>query len=55
MEYEGQAGFRLKTSCVDNISTLKELVQGRMESKRMFCFFLDVYDTVWWNGLWLKF
>ena len=56
--HEGQAGFRLKRSCVDNIYTLKELVQGRMkEGKRTFAFFLDVkkaYDTVWRNGLWLK-
>ena len=56
--HEGQAGFRLKRSCVDNIYTLNELVQGRMkEGKRTFAFFLDVqkaYDTVWRNGLWLK-
>ena len=53
--HEGQAGFRLKRCCVDNIN---ELVQGRMkEGKRAFAFFLDVqkaYDTVWRNGLWLK-
>ena len=37
--YEGQAGFRLKRSCVD-IYTLNELVQGRMkEGKRMFAVF----------------
>ena len=56
--HEGQAGFRLERSCVDNIYTLNELVQGRMkEGKRTFAFFLDVqkaYDTVWQNGLWLK-
>ena len=39
----GQAGFRLKRSCVDNIYTLNELVQGRMkEGKRTFAFFLDI-------------
>ena len=38
--HEGQAGLRLKRSCVDNIYTLNELVQGRMkEGKRMFTFF----------------
>ena len=38
--HEGQAGFRLKRSCVDNIYTLNELVQGRMkEGKRTFTFF----------------
>ena len=56
--HESQAGFRLKRSCVDNIYTLNELVQGRMkEGKRTFAFFLDIqkaYDTVWQNGLWLK-
>ena len=56
--HEGQAGFRLKRSCVDNIFTLNELVRGRMkEGKRTFAFSLDVqkaYDTVWRNGLWLK-
>ena len=41
--HEGQAGFRLKRSCVDNIYTLNKLVQGRMkEGKRTFAFFLDV-------------
>ena len=38
--HEGQAGFRLKRSCIDNIYTLNELVQGRMkEGKRTFVFF----------------
>ena len=38
--HEGQTGFRLKRSCVDNIFTLNELVQGRMkEGKRTFTFF----------------
>ena len=48
----------MKRSCIDNIYTLNELVQGRMkEGKRTFAFFVDVqkaYDTVLWNGLWLK-
>ena len=56
--HEGQAGFRVNRSCVDNIFTLNELVQGRIrEDKQTFAFFLDVrkaYDTVWHNGLWYK-
>jgi len=49
--HEGQAGFREKRSCVDNILTLNEIVQGRMrEGKHTYAFFLDVqktFDTVW--------
>ena len=52
--HEGQAGFRVNRSCMDNVFTLNELVQGRWEDKRTFAFFLDIqkYDTVWYNGLW---
>ena len=56
--HEGQAGFRVNRSCMDNVYTLNEIVQGRFrEDKEMHAFFLDVqkaYDTVWSNGLWLK-
>ena len=56
--HEGQAGFRAKRSCVDNIYVLSEIVQGRLrEGKKTYAFFLDVqkaYDTVWRNGLWVK-
>ena len=56
--HEGQAGFRVNRSCMDNVFTLNELVQGRLrENKRTYAFFLDVqkaYDTVWRDGLWLK-
>ena len=49
--HEGQAGFRKKRSCIDNVYTLK----GRLrEGKKTYAFFLDVqkvYDTVWRNGL----
>ena len=39
--HEGQAGFREKRSCVDNIFTLNEIVQGRMrEGKHTYAFFL---------------
>ena len=33
--HKGQAGLRLKKSCVDNIYTLNELVQGRMKSTKV--------------------
>ena len=56
--HEGQAGFRLKRSCIDNVYTLSELVQGRLrEGKTAYAFFLDVqkaYDMVWRDGLWFK-
>ena len=48
----------MNRSCMDNVYTLNELVQGRLrEGKTTFTFFLDVqkaYDTVWRNGLWFK-
>ena len=28
--HEGQAGFRVNRSCMDNVFTLNELVQGRI-------------------------
>ena len=56
--HEGQAGFRKKRSCIDNVYTLNEIVQGRLrEGKKTYAFSLDVqkaYDTVWRNGLWVK-
>ena len=56
--HEGQAGFRVNRSCMDNVYTLNELVQGRIrEDKQTYAFFLDVrkaYDTVWHDGLWCK-
>ena len=55
--HEGQAGFRVR-SCMDNVCTLNEIVQGRVrEDKETYAFILDVqkaYDTVWRDGLWLK-
>ena len=55
---EGQAGFRVNRSCMDNVYTLNEIVQGWFrEDKGTYAFFLDVqkaYDTVWRDGLWLK-
>ena len=56
--HEGQAGFRVKRSCIDNVYTLNEIVQGRLrEGKQTYAFFLDVqkaYDSVWRDGLWSK-
>ena len=56
--HEGQAGFRVNRSCMDNVYTLNEIVQGRLEEdKETYAFFLDVqkaYDTVWRDDLWLK-
>ena len=41
--HEGQAGFRVNRSCMDNVFTLNELVQGRLrENKHTYVFFLDV-------------
>ena len=58
MLHEGQGGFRLRRSCIDNIFSLNELIQGRIkEGKSTYAFFLDVkkaYDTVWRDGLWYK-
>ena len=56
--HEGQAGFRTNRSCMDNVYTLNEIVQGRLrEDKKTYAFFLDIqkaYDSVWHNGLWYK-
>ena len=56
--HEGQAGFRMNRSSIDNIYTLNEIVQGRLrEGKQTYAFFLDVqkaYDNVWRDGLWVK-
>ena len=55
---EGQAGFRSNRSCMDNVYTLNEIVQGRlMEDKKTYELFLDIqkaYDSVWLDGLWYK-
>ena len=54
--FRGQAGFRLKRSCIDS-DTLNELVQGRLREDKLKTTYADVqkaYDTVWRDGLWLK-
>ena len=38
--HEGQAGFRVNRSCMDNVYTLNEIVQGRFREGKAF--FLDV-------------
>ena len=39
--HEGQAGFRVSRSCMDNVYTLNEIVQGRVrEDKKAYAFFL---------------
>ena len=49
--HEGQAGFRINSSCMDNVYTLNEIVQGRLrEDKKTYALFLDIqkaYDSVW--------
>ena len=41
--HEGQAGFRINRSCMDNVYTLNEIVQGRLrEDKKTYAFFLDI-------------
>ena len=56
--HEEQAGFRINRSCMDNVYTLNEIVQGRLrEDKKTYAFFLDIqkaYDSVWHDGLWYK-
>ena len=56
--HEGQAGFREKRSCVDNTSSLTEIIRGRMrEGQSTYAFSLDIqkaFDTVWHDGLWFK-
>ena len=49
--HEGQAGFRVYRSCIDNVYSLNEILQCRLrEGKRTYSF---AYDTVWRDGLWV--
>ena len=49
---------KLALELTESAWILNEIVQGRLkEDKETYSFFLDVhkaYDTVWWDGLWLK-
>ena len=45
--HEGGAGFRINRSCMDNVYTLNEIVQGRLrEDKKTYAFFLDIQKTL---------
>ena len=35
--HEGQAGFRINRSCMDNVYTLNEIVQGRLREDKKTC------------------
>ena len=35
--HEGQPGFRVYRSCMDNVFTLYELVQGRLRENKDIC------------------
>ena len=40
--HEGQAGFRVNRSCMDNVFTLNELVQGTLrKNKHTYAFLLE--------------
>ena len=56
--HEGHAGFRINRSCMDNVYTLNEIVQGRLRKIRKHMHsLLDIqkaYDSVWHDGLWYK-
>ena len=45
--HEGQAGFRVNRSCMDNVFTLNELVQGRLrENKHTYAFFFRCAEGI---------
>ena len=48
--HEGQAGFRISRSCMDNVYTLNEIMQDRLrEDRKIYAFSLDIqkaYDSV---------
>ena len=42
--HEEQAGFRINRSCMDNMYTLNEIVQGRLrKDKKTYALFLDIH------------
>ena len=44
--HEGQVGFKINRSCMDNVYTLNEIVQGRLkEDKKTYTFFLDIHKA----------
>ena len=43
--HEGQAGFRINRSCMDNVYTLNEIVQGRLrEDKKTYALLFFRYS-----------
>ena len=51
--HEGQTGFRLNTSYMDNniMYTLNEIVQGRLkEDKKTYAFVLNIYISGGFRG-----
>ena len=52
--HEGQAGFRIDRSCMDNVYTLNEIVQGRLREDKKTYDIQKPYDSVWHDGLWYK-
>ena len=48
--HEGQAGFRLKRSCIDNVYTLRELVQGRGQDN-ILCILFRCTESLWYGLL----
>ena len=45
--HEGEAGFKINRSCMDNVYTLNEIVQGRLsEDKKTYAFFFDIQKDI---------
>ena len=43
--HEGQAGFRINRSCMDNVYTLNDIVHSRLrEDNKIYAFFLDIQN-----------
>ena len=54
--HEGQAGFRINRSCMDNVYTLNEIVQGRLREYKKTIIFLDIQkaDFARCDGVWYR-
>ena len=48
--HEGQAGFRVNRSCMDNVYNLNEIVEGRLKEDTLFFRFTESVDTVRRDG-----
>ena len=54
--HEGQGGFRLGRSCIDNILSLNELIYDHIKESKSIYDFLDIkkaYNIIWRDGLWV--